>query len=421
MAITDKTEGVWNIQNAYDKDCQGSIWPQINESVLYSWGNSGYQSMRPSPSIPNAKMSSPVQVGDSSGGWQIGKFAQHYPGGSAYRIGVHAIKTDGSLWAWGREEDGWFGVNTQSTPTNSPKQIPGTWTHISNGVSVAGIKDDGSLWTWGDNGGDEAGNLGHNDQVQRSSPTQIPGSYKSVAAFREMAMCAVKTDGTLWGWGRQYRWGNTTLGGYTSSPTQVGTDTNWDSVDLSSASNSCFTGLKTDGTLWVWGNGSGNRGGQNVGSPTWYTSPRQVPGTDWVRPTVGGGANWFWRGGDTKEMWCLGGEVKKWGYYYGGVPTDVGSVSSPIQLLSTWNGANWAGGYETLVTVKSDGTLWAIGRAVEGFFMENHANDGTEISSPIQLTSDTSWQAPLIIGGTPGNSTGAFLAAKTDVTTTSGV
>ena len=99
----------------------------------------------------------------------------------------------------------------------------------------------------------------------------------------------------------------------------------------------------------------------------------------------------------------------------------MGSVSSPIQLLSTWNGANWAGGYETLVTVKSDGTLWAIGRAVEGFFMENHANDGTEISSPIQLTSDTSWEAPLIIGGTPGNSTGSFLAAKTDVGTTSGV
>ena len=65
--------------------------------------------------------------------------------------------------------------------------------------------------------------------------------------------------------------------------------------------------------------------------------------------------------------------------------------------------------------------MWAIGRAVEGFFMENHANDGTEVSSPIQLTSETTWQAPLIIGGTPGNGTGAFLAAKVDVTTTSGV
>ena len=53
--------------------------------------------------------------------------------------------------------------------------------------------------------------------------------------------------------------------------------------------------------------------------------------------------------------------------------------------------------------------------------MENHANDGTEISSPIQLTSATSWEAPLIIGGTPGNSTGSFLAAKTDIGTTSGV
>jgi alpha-tubulin suppressor-like RCC1 family protein len=424
MAITDKTEGVWNIQNAFDKNAQGGIWPQINENVLYSWGNSGFQTLRPSPSIPSDKVSSPVQVGDSSNtGWQLSKFAYRYPGGSPHRIGVHAIKTDGSLWAWGREEDGWFGVNTEATPTNSPKQIPGTWTHISNGVAVAGIKADASLWTWGDNGGDEAGNLGHNDQVQRSSPTQIPGSYKSVAAFREMAMCAVKTDGTLWGWGRQYRWGNTTLGGYTSSPTQVGTNTNWDSVDLTSAGNSCFTGLKTDGTLWVWGYGSGNNGGQNQGSPGWNTSPRQVgTDTDWVRPTVGMGANWFWKGGSTKEMWCLGGQFKKWGYLSGSVPTDVTTMSSPIQLLSTWNGANWSGdGNETNVAVKSDGTMWAQGRAVEGLFMENHANDGTEISSPIQLTSATSWQAPLIIGGTPGNGTGAWLVAKTDVGTTSGV
>tara|TARA_R100000152_G_C6763637_1_gene188089 strand:- start:292 stop:1563 length:1272 start_codon:yes stop_codon:yes gene_type:complete len=423
MAITDKTQGVWSVDQAYNKNTQGGIWPQIDENVLYSWGNPGYFSLRPSPSIPSGKVSSPVQVGDSSNTlWQAGKFAQHYPGGSAYKIGVHAIKSDGTLWAWGENEDGWYGDNTSDTTTTSPKQIPGTWTHITNGVSVAGIKADGTLWTWGENTGDEAGNLGLNDQVRRSSPTQIPGSYKSVASFREMSMNAVKTDGTLWGWGRQYRWGNTTLGGYTSSPTQVGTDTNWDSVDLSSAGNGCYTGLKTDGTLWVWGNGSSTRGGQNVPGPNWYTSPRQVgTDTDWVRPTVGGGANWFWKGGSTKEMWCLGGEVKKWGYYAPGLPTSVGSVSSPIQLFSAWNGSNWQGAYETLVTVRSDGTLWALGRAVEGFFMENHANDGTEISSPIQLTSETTWQAPVVIGATPGNGTGSFLAMKTDTGTTSGV
>ena len=423
MAITDKTQGVWTIDQAYNKNTQGSIWPLISENILYSWGQQADDFLLyDAPS--GAAKSSPTQVGDATDtGWQAGKFAYHYEGGKPYEIGIHAIKTDGTLWCWGHNENGWFGDNTGGTNSNSPKQIPGTWTHISNGISVAGIKDDGSLWTWGDNTSDEAGNLGLNDTVMRSSPTQVPGTYKSVAAFREMAMCAVKTDGTLWGWGRQYRWGNTSISTYISSPTQVGTNTNWSDVALPSAGNGCFSGLKTDGSLWVWGNGSATKGGQNGGTPQWYTSPRQVgTDTDWARPTVDKGANWLWKG-DSKQLWLLGGEsyaLKTPGALYPG-PAAPGGVSSPIQLDSQWNGGVVSGSADgnNMQIVRTDGTMWIWGQADKGYFCDkiSPGNDGTEISSPIQIPG-TNWQAPLISGAVPY---GSMMAMRTDTSTTSGV
>ena len=43
---------------------------------------------------------------------------------------------------------------------------------------------------------------------------------------------------------------------------------------------------KTDGTLWAWGgNGNGELGNGEAG-PTSYSSPIQIPGTDWNKVNV---------------------------------------------------------------------------------------------------------------------------------------
>ena len=68
-----------------------------------------------------------------------------------------AVKTDGTLWAWGGN---WYGELGQSAPTNyhrsSPVQLPGTdWSYTDNSGtsgasgSVFAIKTDGTMWAWG--------------------------------------------------------------------------------------------------------------------------------------------------------------------------------------------------------------------------------------------------------------------------------
>ena len=137
---------------------------------------------------------------------------------------------------------------------SSPVQIPGTqWTNPNvNGYSSFCFKTDGTLWAWGYNGN---GQLGQNDKINRSSPIQIPGTQwnsLSGSLFPPFTLAA-KTDGTLWSWGYN---GDGNLGQNDrtqySSPVQI-PGTQW-SINENSFSRGGFSSfaIKTDGTLWAW-------------------------------------------------------------------------------------------------------------------------------------------------------------------------
>ena len=104
---------------------------------------------------------------------------------SSYRS-MLAIQTDGTLWAWGYNEDTVLGTNNK-VYYSSPIQIGSdtTWSSVCSASTVtAAVKTDGTLWTWGKN---NAGQLGINlqgDNAWRSSPVQVPGTdWTSVYAF----------------------------------------------------------------------------------------------------------------------------------------------------------------------------------------------------------------------------------------------
>ena len=83
-----------------------------------------------------------------------------------------AIKTDGTLWAWGEGSDGQLGFGNTSN-TSSPAQVGAltTWSQVKGGrKSTYAIKTDGTLWAWGA-GSDGA--LGHNNTTNLSSPVQV--------------------------------------------------------------------------------------------------------------------------------------------------------------------------------------------------------------------------------------------------------
>ena len=188
-------------------------------------------------------------------------------------------RDSGTLWVWGRNENGQLGVGTRVCHS-SPIQIPGTqWADISNNASPQlARKCDGTLWAWGNNAN---GQLADGTVVQRSSPIQIPGTqWNDVAAGNENVY-ARKTNGTLWAWGSGAVGDGTTVP--RSSPVQI-PGTQWNAA---SAGSFFVAARKTDGTLWTWGDNAYGRLGANLASYNQRSSPIQIPGTEWIDVSLG--------------------------------------------------------------------------------------------------------------------------------------
>jgi alpha-tubulin suppressor-like RCC1 family protein len=172
----------------------------------------------------DAEISSPVQIG------ALTNWATVSAGGSF----TTAVKTDGTLWTWGAQAFGQLGQNN-ALDVSSPVQIGAltTWAQSSAGIFMcAAIKTDSTLWTWGRN---NYGQLGQNNTTTRSSPVQVGSltdwSQVSTQIGGEGRMSAVKTGGTLWGWGFSSSGetgNNSTI--RPSSPVQVGALTTWSQV-----------------------------------------------------------------------------------------------------------------------------------------------------------------------------------------------
>ncbi len=274
---------------------------------------------------------------------------------------------------------------------NSPRKIPvillvGTQLPLKANTVAAGsahsllLKQNGTLWAWGNN---QSGQLGDGDwsTTDKHSPVQVGTSMDWVAVTAGgWHALGIKSDGTLWAWGNNQ---SGQLGTTTDkhSPVQVGTSTDWVAV---SAGGPHTLGLKSDGTLWAWG--YNNYGQLGDGSTTNSSSPVQVgTSTDWIAVTAG-------------EDHTLGiksdGTLWAWGMNIHGQLGDgdwsTTDKHSPVQVGSStdWMAVN-AGSFHTL-GIKSDGTLWAWGMNEWG-----QLGDGTTTDkrSPVQVGSSTDWVA----------------------------
>ena len=133
--------------------------------------------------------------------------------------------------------------------------------------------------------------------TRKSSPVQIGAltTWAEIGTMAQGGVVVVKTDGTLWSWGSNYRGqgGRSTGGGgsNTSSPIQVGALTDWYSVSGNSSECNNVAAIKTDGTLWMWGRNA--RGGCGINTSVETSSPVQVGSeTDWSwTATSQGGAS----------------------------------------------------------------------------------------------------------------------------------
>ena len=198
-----------------------------------------------------------------------------------------AIKTDGTLWSWGNGSLAQLGINGNTNRSTPVTTFTGgnNWKQVSCGnFHTAAIKTDGTLWTWGF--GDQ-GQHGNTQITNRSTPvTTFAGgtNWKQVSCGRENTV-AIKTDGTLWSWGRNYFNGDNNNVGNKSTPvTTFAGGTNWKQVNFSFYN---IIAIKTDGTLWTWGqNDDGQLGNASIsGSATPITT--FAGGTNWKQVSAG--------------------------------------------------------------------------------------------------------------------------------------
>tara|TARA_R100001443_G_scaffold49218_2_gene61550 strand:- start:307 stop:1509 length:1203 start_codon:yes stop_codon:yes gene_type:complete len=259
------------------------------DGTIWAWGANSYNIWGNNPA---QKFSSPTQI------WSGTDWGQT-PGSLATGPGnIGAVKTDGTLWLWGRNWDGSSGQNDTTSPLSSPKQVGTntTWSGLggqqgvigtAGGMSIKALKTDGTMWVWGRNWNGTLGlNQSYSDLNGRSSPMQLgtDTNWTNRLSGGGSSCFHIKTDGTLWSWGYDQAGTlgqNQSPGVKSSSPVQVGTDTTWYNV----ACTENTIAIKTDGTLWAMGGNPSGALGQN--SQAAFSSPVQIPGTWIVKGALG--------------------------------------------------------------------------------------------------------------------------------------
>lgn len=343
-------------------------------------------------------------------------------------------------------------------PSRADTEGGADWAQVSSGYyHTCGVRTTGRLYCWGQG---TRGQLGTGGTGNTSVPTEVSGAatnWKSVSAGSAWT-CAIRTNGTLWCFGRDDfgQLGNGPGGGDVLTPVQVGTATDWKSVSAGLGETTC--GRRANKRVYCWGRdnngqvGNGPAGSSNVERPTvvgtnadwtmvstggYHTCGRRsngrvycwgddqdgavgdgggAPGTDRSSPTQVAGAHADWTSvtsgithscgrRSSGRLYCWGSDIRQ------GLGNGGGSTASKFAPGEVRGGArDWksvaAGSYFTCAT-KVSGRLYCFGDDFYGQVGTGVA-DQTDNPTPTQVAGGaTNWKA-----ATMGN--GHTCALRTD-------
>lgn len=293
-----------------------------------------------------------------------------------------ALKSDGTLWTWGSNDDYQLGNGAKDNKA-APIQIGSDtdWMSVFAGDTHSfAIKKDGSTWSWG---GSYTGHLalsGNPSSVEK--PTKCDESLSSVKAIQAgyAHSVAIKSDGTILVWGSSGRgqFGNSKEGQTGALPSQVGETAEWVTVSAGTSHN---IALKKDGSLWAWGDNTNGQLGD--GSTTQRNVPTQITkGKDWAFIDAGANHNLTVKKDGT--LWSWGSNMNG---QLGDKSTDARSKPSKIGKDNDWV---WVeAGFDTSFGMKKDGSIWSWGVNYAG-----HLGNGLleNVNAPTKIIAAKDWK-----------------------------
>ncbi len=124
------------------------------------------------------------------------------------------LKNDSTVWSFGRNDNGQLGINS-TEPARTPVQVLGEYGtgFLENVIAIdegreysIALKSDGTVWAWGNN---YFGNLGDGTTNDRLTPVQVHGEHNTgfltdivAISASQYHNLALRSDGTLFAWGR---------------------------------------------------------------------------------------------------------------------------------------------------------------------------------------------------------------------------
>ncbi len=263
--------------------------------AVYGWGHDNSGQVGNGIALPvapgtNVNVLSPVQVvGLGAGSGVIAISA-----GGSHSL---ALKSDGTVLAWGNNQSGQLGDGAalpgadHSSPVTVSGMGPGSGVvqvAAGNAFSVA-RKSDGTVWTWGNNA---SGQLGDGTTTDRSTPGKVSGlsNVREVEAGDAFAI-AVKNDGSVWAWGNNASGeiGNGNAPTDQHTPAQVKGLGAGSGVTTVRAAFSHVVALRFDGTMLAWGRNTSGQLGD--GTTTQRNAPEVLRGMNRVAEISAGGSH----------------------------------------------------------------------------------------------------------------------------------
>lgn len=311
-----------------------------NDGTVWAWGRNDYGQLGDGTAISRPY---PLPV-------------QGLTGVTAISAGYHhtlALKNDGTVWAWGSNLSGRLGDGTTNNRKNPVKvsELTGIAAISTGGDHSVALEGDGSVWAWGWN---YYGQLGDGTTTDRNTPVRVLGLTGATMIWGGIGNhnLALRNDGTIWAWGcnNQGELGNGTVTTRSTTPVQVSGLTG---VTAMSAGGYHSVALKSDSTVWAWGNNWEGEFGD--GTNICRSTPAQVPVFANVTGIITGRFHTAVLNSNGTVLTC---GYNNFGQLGDGTTTDRWTpvqVSGLTGVASIWSGWRHTG------VIKGDGTVWAWG------------------------------------------------------------